>query len=58
MTAPGMGGGHQLNQPLISTNPVSQKSITREKIQKMKEIKKYFDQFFKEIKELNFEILN
>ena len=30
----------------------------KKEIQKMKEIKKYFDKFFKEIKALNKEILN
>lgn len=42
----------------MSASQGSQKYINREKIQKMKEIKKYFDMFFKEIKELNKEILN
>jgi len=32
--------------------------LNKDKVNKMKEIKKYFDQFFKEIKELNKEILN
>jgi hypothetical protein len=36
----------------------SQKQINKEKIQKMKEIKKYFDTFFKEMKEMNKKILN
>jgi hypothetical protein len=37
---------------------MSQKQINKEKIAKMKEIKKYFDTFFKDIKELNRKILN
>lgn len=51
-------GGSNTNHGLISTSQGSQKYITREKIQKMKEIKKYFDKFFKEIKSLNKDILN
>ena len=42
----------------MTTSQGSQKYITREKIHKMKEIKKYFDKFFKEIKSLNKDILN
>lgn len=53
-------GSQQQNhhQSVMSASQGSQKYINREKIQKMKEIKKYFDMFFKEIKELNKEILN
>jgi len=32
---------------------MSQKQINKEKIGKMKDIKKYFDTFFKELKEMN-----
>jgi len=36
----------------------SQKHLVKEKIQKMKEIKRYFDQFFKELKDHLKEMMN